>query len=567
MTVTTARTGPAGFGLDLIGAALIGLALSLAAAPALSQQTEPRAHHEVPRLAVGIVVDQMRHDMLYRYWDKFGEGGFRRLLGQGFVFENARFDYMPTYTGPGHASVYTGTTPAVHGIMGNDWYVRELGRNTYVTDDDEARTIGSDTDAGHMSPRWMLTTTVGDELWLHTNERARVVAISLKDRDAILPGGHTGQAYWFDYDTGDFITSSYYRDALPEWLSAFNARRLPDSYLANPWRTLLPLEQYVESLPDDSPYEAALAGQARPVFPHDLPTLAVESGPGLVADTPFGDELLLELALAAIEGESLGRGVVTDLLAISFSSPDHIGHRFGPMSVEVQDTYLRLDRQIARLLAHLDDAVGPGEFVLFLTSDHGVAHVPAYLADRSIPTGQISGRRTEIALRARLRELYGEDFIVASQNQQIFFDRARVREAGIDLRVLQETAAMELLEIDGIAGALSAYALQFGEFREGHRAKVQRGFNPRRSGDVVYWTEPQWTPFFGAGTRTTHGSGFSYDTRAPLIWYGWDIPAGRSADPVYISDIASTLAVILNTPFPSANTGTPMNELMRRGTR
>lgn len=551
----------------IAGRALLNVAAFIVALGGLSaataQDRAQRRQPDAPRLVVGIVVDQLRHDMLLRYWGDFGEGGFKRLMNDGFVFENARFDYMPTFTGPGHASVYTGTTPAVHGIMGNDWYVRELGRATYVTDDETVETVGSATDAGKMSPRWMLSTTIGDELWLHTNERARVLGISLKDRGAILPAGHTGQAYWLDYDTGEFITSSYYRDALPEWLAAFNARGLVRQYLAAPWETLRPLADYDESLPDDNPYEALFPGETRPVFPHDLPALIGEEGLGLVAYTPFGDELLLELALAAVEAENLGRGAVSDMLAISFSSPDHIGHRYGPMSVEVQDAYLRLDRQIARLLAFLDRRVGRGSVLVFLTSDHGVAHEPNYLADRSIPVGRFMGRPVIAGLRERLLERYGEDFFVAWRNLQVFLDRDRIRAAGLDLREVQEAAALYMLEQNGVAGALSAHALVFGEFVQGHRALVQRGFSARRSGDVVVWLEPHWLPMWSPTLRTTHGSAYSYDTRVPLIWHGWGIPSGRSAEPVQISDIASTLAVLLGTPFPSGNTGTPMNEAMR----
>lgn len=540
------------------------LALVAIAAAAYAQRSEAQVAGESPQLAVGIVVDQMHFDMLNRFGGQFGDGGFRRLLEQGFSFENARFDYAPTFTGPGHASVYTGTTPAVHGIMSNAWYVRELARSTYVTDDDSVATVGTDTDAGRMSPRWMLTTTVGDELWLHSNERSRVIAMSLKDRGAILPAGHTGEAYWFDYDTGDFITSTHYRDQLPAWVREFNARELVAQYLTRTWNLLLPEDQYVASLPDDNPYEVTLAGMDGPVFPYDLTALAERSGPGVVAYTPYGDELLVELAIAAIDAQSLGSREVPDLLAISFSSPDHIGHRYGPMSKEVHDTFVRLDRQLARLLAHLDQRVGRDNYIVFLTADHGVAHVPDYLADRNIPVGRLSGRVVAGELRAHLGEVYGDHFILTLSNEQVFFDHDRVRAAGLSLTALQEETARFLVSVDGIAGALTHHALMFNEFSQGHRALIQRGFNPARSGDVVYWMEPHWMSQFGGGVATTHGSPYSYDTRAPLIWYGAGVPHGRSAHPANISDIASTLAIFLRSPFPSGNTGNPLNELMRQ---
>lgn len=527
-------------------------------------ETSSSSHDRTPKLVVGLVVDQMRLDTLYRFWNHFGDGGFRKLVNEGFSFDNARFDYMPTFTAPGHASIYTGTTPAVHGILANSWYVRELGRPTYVTSDPSVSTVGSDSSAGQMSPRWMLTTTIGDELWMHTNERAKVIGLALKDRSAILPAGHTGTAYWLDESTGRFVTSTWYRDALPEWLNEFNARRLPEKYLAKPWEPLLPLEDYAESLPDDNPYEVPFSGEDRPVFPHDLPSLERNRGPGLVAYTPFGDELLTELALAVLEHEELGRRGVPDLLAISFSAPDNIGHRFGPMSVETQDTYLRLDRQIERLLNELERRYGRGEVLVFLTADHGTGHVPAYLADRSIPVGEFRDREIGEAVREFVEERYGDaDLVEAFHNQQVFLDRERVRAAGIDQRRIEEDIAYFLLEQDGVAGAVPGSALRFGTFSDGHRAKLQRGFHPRRSGDVVAWMEPHWISDFGGRVATMHGSPYSYDTRAPLIWYGWDIAAGRTAEPVHITDIAPTLAVFLNTPFPSGTTGRPVNHLIR----
>ncbi len=516
--------------------------------------------YKAPDLVIGIMVDQMRPEYIYRYWDKYGDDGFKRLVQEGFVFEDTHFGYMPTFTGPGHASVYTGTTPAVHGIIGNNWYVHEEGRYTYVTEDPSYQTVGSGTDAGEMSPRWMLSSTISDELRLQSNMRSRVVGISLKDRGSILPAGHTGDAYWFDYETGDIITSTYYYDELPEWVEEFNDRNLVDEYLSEPWETLLPIEEYTESIEDDNPYEGTFQGQERPVFPHDLPALRDENGPGLVASTPFGDELLMELALAAIDGESLGQNEFTDLLAISFSSTDHVGHQFGPASIEVQDTYLRLDRQIARLLNRLDEEFGKENVLVFLTSDHGAGHVPAYLQDMGIPAGIFPEDEVEDAIREFLMNQYGEDLLKSFSNKQIFLDRERITQLDTSLKKVQEDVALFILTIDGIAGSLSAYSLHFGQFTEGIGRKVQRGYNQKRSGDVMTWLEPQWMPW--APTGTTHGSPYSYDTRAPMIWYGWDISPGSSTETVYISDIASTLAVFLNTAYPNGNTGSPMNHLM-----
>ncbi|MEX0646924.1 MAG: alkaline phosphatase PafA [Balneolaceae bacterium] len=539
----------------------LALMTSLPACDVQQQTAEENPHYETPRLVVGIMVDQLRYDYLYRYWDKYGDDGFKRLLNDGFSFDNAQFDYMPTYTGPGHASVYTGTTPAVHGIIGNNWYVKAEDRSTYVTEDPNYQSVGIETEAGQMSPRWMLSSTISDELRLHTNMRSKVVGISLKDRGSILPAGHTGDAYWFDYDTGDFITSSYYYDELPGWVQQFNSRNLVGQYLSEPWETLLPIEEYIESIEDDNLYEGTHSGQDRPVFPHDLPTLREENRPGMVSLTPFGNELLLELTYAAIEGESLGQNEVTDLLAVSFSSPDHMGHMYGPASVEIQDMYLRFDLQIANLLNYLDVNFGKDNVLVFMTSDHGAGHVPNYLKDLGLPAGNFSGSDLADPVREFLTAEYGEDLLKNVSNQQVFLNRERIAQLGENLQEVQEKVAQFVLQLDGVAGAVTAHALQFSQFTDGLHWKVQRGYNQQRSGDVMTWLEPQWMP--GGSTGTTHGSPFSYDIRAPLVWYGWDIPAGRSTQPVYISDIASTLAVYLNTPFPNGNTGNPMNHFMK----
>lgn len=545
----------------LLWLALLVFAVSFTTCTTNQNNNEGNPHYETPKLVVGIMVDQMRYDYFYRYWDKYGDDGFKRLLNEGFSFDNAQFDYMPTYTGPGHASVYAGTTPAVHGIIGNNWYVKAEDRSTYVTEDPNYQSVGTETDAGQMSPRWMLSSTISDELRLHTNMRSKVVGISLKDRGSILPAGHTGDAYWFDYNTGDFITSTYYHEELPAWVQQFNNRNLVDQYLSEPWETLLPIEEYVESIEDDNPYEGTYRGQDRPVFPHNLPALREENGSGLVAPTPFGNELVKELALATIEGESLGQNEVTDLLAVSFSSPDHAGHQFGPASIEVQDIYLRLDQQIAELLNYLDEQFGKDNVLVFLTSDHGAGHVPNYLRELGIPAGNFSGSDLADPVREFLTAEYGADLVKNVSNQQIFLDREQIAQMDENLQEVQEKVAQFVLQLDGVAGAITAHALQFSQFTDGLPWKVQRGYNQQRSGDVMTWLEPQWMP--GGSTGTTHGSPFSYDTRAPMVWYGWDVPAGRSTQPVYISDIASTLAVFLNTPYPNGNTGSPMNGFMK----
>ena len=305
-----------------------------------------------PKLVVGIVVDQMRYDYIYRFWDKYSEGGFKRLVNNGFFCKNTNYNYVPTYTAPGHAAIYTGTTPAINGIVGNDWFDRALGKKIYCVVDTTVVGVGSISKEGKRSPANLLTSTITDELRLATNMKSKVIAISLKDRSAILPGGHTANAaYWFDGSNGNFISSTYYMKELPRWVVEFNEKKLPQKYLSQPWNTLLPIDQYTESLADDNPYETKFAGEQRPVFPHDLPVLmAKNKGMGLLLTTPFGNSLLLDFAKEVLYAESMGKAETPDFLAISFSATDYIGHAYGPNSIEVEDCYLRLDKDIAELL-------------------------------------------------------------------------------------------------------------------------------------------------------------------------------------------------------------------------
>src|SRR5690625_320278 len=563
--------------LAIILSTLLLFTFSHLAAPAVSkaQTTSGSSGNDIyplpeerPVLVVGIMVDQLRPDYISRFWDKLSDGGFKRLINEGFTFTNNHFNYMPTATGPGHASVYTGTTPSYHGAMGNSWYVRDLDRSINVIEVPGYEGVGSEPGAeNNKGPGNLLTTTIGDELRLHTNFRSKVIGISRKDRGAILPGGHTGHAYWYEGSTGNFVTSTFYMDELPEWVQEFNARNLAQEYLSQPWETLLPIEEYVESIEDDNAYESLHSDQESPVFPHDLPG-RVEAGasPGLLSGTPFGDKLLLDLAFAAMEGESLGRNGTTDMLNISFSATDGVGHSYGPASIEMQDNIMRLDRTLEELLNHLDSEYGMENILLFLTSDHGVVHVPDYLTDLGIPGGRRSLSDGLENMRSWMTETWGEDLFVAYSNYQVFLDRERIEELELDLGQVQKQVARYLLNIDGVAGALTAEELIAGEFTRGVPMRVQNGFNQKRSGDLTIWLEPHITTS-SSSRGTTHGSPWAYDTHAPGFWIGGLVPNGSSSHPVVIPDIAPTVATFLQIPFPSGTTGRPLNDLMRDGAR
>ena len=342
-----------------------------------------------PKLVVGVVVDQMRYDYITRFWDKFGEEGFKKLISEGFNFRNNHFNYIPTYTGPGHASVFAGSAPQTHGIVSNDWFNKFEEQSVYCVGDPSVRSIGTDSDAGKMSPHRLLTTSVADENRLHTQLRGKTIGIALKDRGAILPAGHTANgAYWFHgKNEGKWITSSFYTEELPQWVKNFNKSGKAESYL-KPWTTLAKVETYLESGTDINAFEGGFRGKDDAGFPYDLKALAEQNGQfDILKATPYGNNLTTDFALAALEGEKLGQDEFTDFLTLSYSSTDYVGHNFGVNSKEIQDTYLRLDQDLARLLKNLDEKVGKGNYTLFLTADHGAVQVPAYLESLKIPGG------------------------------------------------------------------------------------------------------------------------------------------------------------------------------------
>lgn len=547
---------------------IIGLFLFNACQLVKDEGMSPKTHYETPDLVISLIVDQMRPDYIYKFWDHYEEGGIKRLINEGHTFRNAYFRHLQTATGPGHAAQMSGTTPSVHGLIGNSWYVRELDRNINVIEDVGSgyKGVGSLPDySGEKSPNNMLTTTVGDELLMFTGKRSKTVGISRKDRGAILPAGHTGDAYWYEGTTGNFITSTYYRDELPDWLKDFNARDLPQQYLEQTWEPLLPIEKYVESRPDDNPYERTFPGMDTPTFPFDLSYLVEEhgQGPGLLNSTPFADKLLFELGKAAIEGEELGRGEVTDILSISLSATDRIGHWFGPASKQMQDHFIRLDRYLADFFDYLDDEFGMKNVLIFLTSDHGGAYVPEYMSDLRIPTGHkefgvsASGMVRQ-AVGEYLEQAYGVNFLLAYSNQNLYLDHEFMDENGLDHVAIQKEVVRFVLSLDVVGGAITADAIHNQEFTEGIRARVMNAFHQKRSGDVIVWLQPQT---HGSGTDGTgHGTGWTYDTHVPLIFFGNGIRHGQSNERVYVSDIASTISVFLNSPFPSGNIGNPLND-------
>ena len=527
-------------------------------------QTKPIATTELkqPKLVVGIVVDQMRQDYIYRYWNKFGNGGFKKLITDGYFYKNAQYNYVPTYTGPGHASIYTGTSPATHGIIANDWFVKEEGKMTYCAEDPKVKTIGSESKAGLMSPKNLLVTTIGDELKLNTNQQSKVFAVSLKDRSSILPAGHSANgAFWFDGSNGSFISSSHYMTQLPAWLNEFNNLQLAKSYLSKGWNTLFPIAGYTESIADKNNYEYAPNKKDTAIFPYDYKVQLEKKSFEIIRATPFGNTITKDLALACLKAEKLGKGKYTDMLCVSFSSTDYVGHAYGPRSVEIEDVYLRLDKDLEEFINTLNASVGKDNYVIFLTADHGACDVPAHLMDLKIPGGYVNEDTLAKTIKSYCQNQFGDSLVSSLSNQQLFLNESKMISLKLNKFSVEHTLANYLLSIKGIAEAYPSEVLKYEDYTDGtFKYLIQKGYNHVRSGNVAFSYNPAWMEYQNKGT--THGASYSYDTHVPLLFYGSGIPKGSTVKKVNIVDIAPTISTILHMSFPNGTTGKPLEEVI-----
>ena len=528
----------------------------------LAQTTAP-AQAKRPKLVVGIVVDQMRWDFLYRYADRYTNDGFKRMLREGFSCENTMIPYTPTITACGHTCVYTGSVPAVHGIVGNNWYSRELKRSVYCTDDSTVKTVGSSSIEGLMSPRNMLVTTIGDELKLSDNFRSKVIGIAIKDRGAILPAGHTANAaYWYDGTVGKFITSTFYMDSLPRWVADFNAQGLPAQYLSKGWQTLYPADTYKESTPDDEPYEGRFGKETTSAFPHPLKD-STKAPYEVLASTPFGNTYTLEFAKKVIASEHLGSGAFTDMLCVSISSTDYVGHQFGPNSVETEDTYLRLDKDLAAFFQYLDKTVGKNQYTVFLTADHGVMPVHGFLQEHHIPDGSFDDKRLRTMLDSALQKQGIPNAITDIGNYQVYLNYDGIAKAGKSVKDVKEIVALQLLQMPEMADAIDLQAIPTTTLPEPLKTMMTNGFNKKRSGDIQYILKPDWISGY-AKTGTGHGVYYPYDAHIPLVWMGWGIHPGKTNVVTYMNDIAPTLAAMLQIQMPDGCTGKPIVAVTER---
>lgn len=517
-----------------------------------------------PKLMVGIVVDQMRYDYLIKFYNKYGNNGFKRLMNNGYNLKNVHFNYIPTYTAVGHASVYTGTTPTNHGIIGNNWYDKFERKSIYCVDDSNYETVGAKM-GGKKSPYRLVTTSITDQLKLAQNMKSKTIGISIKDRSAILPAGHTADAaYWFEGgDEGKFITSTFYMNEAPKWVTDFNNSGKADGYLNEVWNTYYDISTYTETLPDNNKFEGLFEGKTTPTFPYNLAELRkVNNNFSLLKAIPSGNTIVTDFAEAAIIGENLGTGNHTDFLAISYSSTDYVGHQFGISAKELEDTYIRLDLEIARFIDFLDASVGKDNYTLFLTADHAAVQVPSYLQSVKVPAGYLDNMAFKEYLDELTNNLFGSKNLIENySNFQIFLNREELKILSLNQHEVAQKIADEIINHKDVYKTVSSLTLQTTSFDTGILQTLQNGFNQKFSGDVFIIPFPATISY--SKTGTTHGSGYAYDTHVPLLFYGAGIKKGNSDKYYPIIDIAPTIASFLKIAEPNGSTGETIIEVLK----
>lgn len=549
--------------------------------PGVSAEND--VHKPAPRLVLQITVDQLRGDLPTRYYDRLGEGGIRYLWESGVVYRNAHHPHANTETIVGHATLATGTWPAVHGMIGNVWFDRETGQITYNVEDADYRllTAGADVDedaeidptqraarSEGRSPRAILSSTYADELLAANGGRSKAIGVSVKDRGAIAMAGHAGTAYWFSKASGEFVTSSYYLEKYPQWVVAWNAGGHPQRYAATQWQLMQRQDDYVFGASDDRPWEVELAGFGR-TFPHDYGSADSPYYTTLLTISPAGDELVADFAIEALEHEQLGADEVTDYLSVSLSSTDYVGHLFGPSSLEAEDNILRLDRTLARLLAAVDERVGLDHTLVVLSADHGGPDTPSYLNSLNIPAAYVDPATwPKSAAIERIQTQFGIEKLVESYSHPYLYFSAEVYERPrAEREAIEAAVTRELAQFKGVALAISSTALRQGNVPAGELYDaVRRNFNPNRSGDIFIVFKPNWfiNDMEGLVVASTHGSPWRYDTFVPIVFAGSGLQPRTINRKVYSVDVAPTLSAFTGVKQPSGTRGNILVEVLQR---
>jgi predicted AlkP superfamily pyrophosphatase or phosphodiesterase len=534
--------------------------------PAISfSQEYKKIPPEKPKLIIGIVIDQMRYDLIDRFWNKFGDGGFRKIIQEGTQCKNASFQYLINETAVGNATISSGTLPSYHGIIADNWYVSLQDKIINCVEDERYSTVGGSYEAGRCSPSKLMVSTIGDELKMSNEQKSKVIGIALDNEAAILSTGHSADyAFWYDIKTGKWITSSFYTDSLPGWVNEFNNKDIARLYLQGMWEPLLPLDQYSESLPDMNKYEKGINGKS--VFPYDLKKMSFSRNNQLnyemIKFTPFGNSFTKDLAIAAIANENLGKDEYTDILTVGFSANEYMARIFNLNSVEMEDAFIRLDKELEHFFTFIDDFVGNENVLIYITSDHGISYTADYLNDQKIPSGEFNPFSALTLLGSYLNAVYGEgDWVKYYWSQHIYLNHELIEDSRIPLDEFQNRVAMFLIQFEGVSNAITAHTLQTTSFQDGIFRKIQNGYHQKRSGDVVISLAPGWNE------KNTNSTVFSSsspgDARVPLLWYGWKIGRSTINRQVNMTDIAPTLAFFLDISWPNASTGEPILEIIR----
>ncbi|MBI4851000.1 MAG: alkaline phosphatase family protein [Acidobacteria bacterium] len=516
-----------------------------------------------PKLAVVIVVDQFRADYLQRFNHLFGQKGFRRLMNQGAYFTNANYAYSNTYTAAGHATIVTGSLPSIHGIIGNKWFDRRTGKFLRASDDSEVKGVGTE---GTSSPTLLLTTTIGDQLRLSNNYQSKSFGVSIKDRSAVFTAGRRGSgAYWFNEKKGQMCSSTYFIKELPEWVLKFNEQRVPDQYFQKNWERKLPENAYNISDQDDASYEDTWDGNTK-TFPHIIDGNSKEITPAFYkqfGDSPFSNEMLAKFALATIDSEKLGQDQYPDFLTVSFSAPDLVGHMFGPYSQEVQDMIIRTDETIGFLLDELDKRFGLNNILVVLTADHGVAPIPAYAQKHNLGGLRIDGLKLRKEMEERLIKQFGrlnndDKYIFGLVNQQFYLNEDALKNKKLEIKEVEDFLGQQAVKTEGFANYYTRTKIVAGEMPSTDIGrKIIAGFSAERSGSVFMLLKPfaQIAEAEDEYNGTGHGTAYHYDTHVPIIFMGKQIKPGIYHTTSSPSDIAPTLATILDVEPPNGSIG------------
>ena len=513
-----------------------------------------------PTLIIGLVIEDMRYDYLYRFWDNFGEGGFKKLIDEGTLCKNASYNYMLTQTAPGFATIATGCEPIFHGVISDYWYQRVQNLNTFSVFNEKMKTIGIDNDIYPYAPTNLLTTTFSDELKLFNNGKSKVIGISFKPESAVLAAGHIGDAaYWFDDASGKFITSSYYCDSLPNWVNTFNDKKFPDIYIERDWLPLLPEDSYRAGVQIGNSNTVGFSSENK--FAKRISGFIKRDKPyATLKATPFGITLTKDFAISAIIEEELGKDKYTDYLSVSFASTSRVSESCGPNSIELEDLYIRLDRELEHFLQFIDDQFGKHNVLVYLTSDHGTSYNPEELKKQNIPAGEFNAERAIMLLGTYLNAVYDKGkWVSAYHDKQIYLNRRLIEDSELNLSEVQDVVAQFIIQFTGVANAITSTTLQQSFFSDGIFAYMQNSYNQKRSGDVIINLEPAWIE--KGDYLSTANSANKYDTHVPLIWYGWKIKRSKISRTIYMKDIAPTISNFLNIPFPNGCTGSVITEL------